>query len=372
MQKRGKIKHKSQAALEFLMTYGWVVMVVLVAIGALAYFGVLSPDLFVSSKCFLESGLGCADFKVDENSVTIVLRNGKGGDITVSNIQVKNCTGADIGFLGNGAEDTYIIDGCSHTPNEKFNGDINITYTTESGLRHKNVGNIVDNVEGGTSQSPTLLVDDFYRPDGSIIGNYWSETDDDPSAEAQILDNRLYFSSVDDSNQPLVSRILTKRTSGTITWTFTFNFERTGPEQYYEVFMQLGDSALMVDPSVSHNTGVAVNLKWGGDDPVRGGFDEEEGFGYTSGSTVTQVAVVSGSAGYNTGGDASITVTVDLDTNTFDLTITGAGLISGSGTATGVPFDNNVDIDTIRIYLDELNIQYFEDLEIGDILIVST
>lgn len=34
---------KSQAALEFLFTYGWAILVILVAIGALAYFGVLSP-----------------------------------------------------------------------------------------------------------------------------------------------------------------------------------------------------------------------------------------------------------------------------------------------------------------------------------------
>lgn len=34
---------KGQAAMEFLMTYGWAILVVLAAIGALAYFGVLSP-----------------------------------------------------------------------------------------------------------------------------------------------------------------------------------------------------------------------------------------------------------------------------------------------------------------------------------------
>jgi uncharacterized protein (UPF0333 family) len=37
---------KGQAAMEFLMTYGWAILVVLAAIGALAYFGVLSPDKF--------------------------------------------------------------------------------------------------------------------------------------------------------------------------------------------------------------------------------------------------------------------------------------------------------------------------------------
>lgn len=37
---------KGQAAMEFLMTYGWAILVVLIAIGALAYFGVLSPERF--------------------------------------------------------------------------------------------------------------------------------------------------------------------------------------------------------------------------------------------------------------------------------------------------------------------------------------
>jgi len=35
---------KSQAAMEFLMTYGWAILVVLVALGALAYLAVLSFD----------------------------------------------------------------------------------------------------------------------------------------------------------------------------------------------------------------------------------------------------------------------------------------------------------------------------------------
>ena len=39
---------KGQAAIEFLMTWGWAVLVVLIAIGALAYFGVLSPDKFTN------------------------------------------------------------------------------------------------------------------------------------------------------------------------------------------------------------------------------------------------------------------------------------------------------------------------------------
>ncbi len=35
---------KSQAALEFLITYGWAFLVILLMIGTLSYFGILSPS----------------------------------------------------------------------------------------------------------------------------------------------------------------------------------------------------------------------------------------------------------------------------------------------------------------------------------------
>ena len=54
---------KSQAALEFIMTYGWAILVVLVAIGALSYFGVLNPGRFLPSRCTLPAGIGCLDFE---------------------------------------------------------------------------------------------------------------------------------------------------------------------------------------------------------------------------------------------------------------------------------------------------------------------
>ena len=95
------VNKRGQAAMEFLMTYGWAIMVVLVAISALAYFGVLSPDKFLPNKCFLEAGIGCTDFKVQEDSVTLVLQNGKGEDITISEIVIGECIGSNLGYLKN-------------------------------------------------------------------------------------------------------------------------------------------------------------------------------------------------------------------------------------------------------------------------------
>jgi len=41
---------KGQAAMEFLMTYGWAILVVLLCIGALAYFGVLDPRKYIPEE----------------------------------------------------------------------------------------------------------------------------------------------------------------------------------------------------------------------------------------------------------------------------------------------------------------------------------
>ena len=44
-------ERKAQGALEFLMTYGWAFLVILIMIGALAYFGVLNPTRFLPDRC---------------------------------------------------------------------------------------------------------------------------------------------------------------------------------------------------------------------------------------------------------------------------------------------------------------------------------
>ena len=149
---------KSQAALEFIMTYGWAILVVLVAIGALAYFGVLSPDKFLPSKCTLQSGIACIDHKVQGIStltpngrVTVVLKNGLGFDLTNVIAKAGNCGESLPKIMPNGADAaTFTIDcGASNQIlGSKFNNQLNVTYTiTETGVDHNNVGQITSRVE---------------------------------------------------------------------------------------------------------------------------------------------------------------------------------------------------------------------------------
>ncbi len=42
------MNNKGQAAMEFLMTYGWAILAAIIAIGVLSYFGIFSPGNFIT------------------------------------------------------------------------------------------------------------------------------------------------------------------------------------------------------------------------------------------------------------------------------------------------------------------------------------
>jgi len=121
---------KGQAAMEFLMTYGWAILVVLAAIAALAYFGVLSPEKFLPQKCILVPGIVCQQHKVEPTKVTLVITQSLGRTITVTNINVNGCTSAYTQDMQTDQTHTFEVGGaCSNGPvKEKFKGDVTIDY----------------------------------------------------------------------------------------------------------------------------------------------------------------------------------------------------------------------------------------------------
>ncbi len=175
------VTKRGQAAMEFLMTYGWALLVVLVAIGALAFFGVLNPGQFLPASCNLFPGLGCTDFKIDDATphATLIIQNGLGDDLIFKNFVL----GGDNGLCGEAAVETEIFipassvtacgvgsyaagtcilgDGktakiamaCGTPPlaasvGSKFKSDVTITYLLgTSTLQHSKTGQIVTAIE---------------------------------------------------------------------------------------------------------------------------------------------------------------------------------------------------------------------------------
>jgi len=62
--------------------------VLLVGLGSLAYFGILSPTVQLPSKCIFAPGIDCIDFKITQNSVTLNLLNVRGEDIILTGLSL--------------------------------------------------------------------------------------------------------------------------------------------------------------------------------------------------------------------------------------------------------------------------------------------
>jgi hypothetical protein len=135
---------KAQAAMEFLMTYGWAILVVLVAIAALAYFGVLNPGRFLPESCTIGAGVACQDFRVSGPNATIVVRNGMGSGITAV---VLSLDGAPCNTALDMADGESVQFNCTNitpavTTATKYKGTITFAYTQEGGLAHTKAGTL--------------------------------------------------------------------------------------------------------------------------------------------------------------------------------------------------------------------------------------
>ena len=79
---------RAQAALEFLTTYGWAFLVILIMIGTLAYFGILSPSKVLPNRCTFGAEFQCEDYQISASADTFKLRlkNGAGEAVSISAI----------------------------------------------------------------------------------------------------------------------------------------------------------------------------------------------------------------------------------------------------------------------------------------------
>jgi len=133
------MQNKAQAALEFLMTYGWAILAAVIAIAVLAYFGVFSPSRYVPETCVLSAPLGCDDDQTLVNAgdagvanVKLFITNGGGDTYTITSIGIENCNenvtsiGTDI---TSGATESYTIT-CDEAigAGDKFRGPITVSY----------------------------------------------------------------------------------------------------------------------------------------------------------------------------------------------------------------------------------------------------
>jgi hypothetical protein len=144
---------KGQAAMEFLMTYGWAILVVIAAIAALAFFGVLDPARLLPERCTGTGDVPCdGKAAITTDMVVIPLRNNIGGSMIITTITTDlgletSCAGGTFVAMGSDATEFPITDPipliqnnnnfriifreCGLTSGEKFDEEITFTYTDQ-------------------------------------------------------------------------------------------------------------------------------------------------------------------------------------------------------------------------------------------------
>jgi len=123
--------NKGQAALEFLMTYGWAILSAIIIIGALGTYFYFnqggSSSIFVNAPFYGVATSGSV------GTINLEIEN-KGGE-SLSSVYVNitgtgtGCTQNTTGFVGSATGAQVVVVGCAGaTSGSTFKGDIEITY----------------------------------------------------------------------------------------------------------------------------------------------------------------------------------------------------------------------------------------------------
>ncbi len=127
---------RGQSALEYLMTYGWALIVIAIVIGILF---VVFTGATSAMTCTVQSGnIVVADFSVTANDADFVIQNGEGRQITLTTVAGQgfgstNPTYSNTSTVKSGGTTTL-----NNTATLDISGDVDanvaITYTVSGGL----------------------------------------------------------------------------------------------------------------------------------------------------------------------------------------------------------------------------------------------
>ena len=82
------MKMKAQAAMEYLMTYGWAILIVIIVAAALWALGVFNPSTWTQASATGFSGfqIPSGGWQVSSSQVVVLLKNSAGANINVTGI----------------------------------------------------------------------------------------------------------------------------------------------------------------------------------------------------------------------------------------------------------------------------------------------
>lgn len=149
-------RKKGQAGLDFLMTYGWALLIIVLIIAALFALGVFDVGSFVGSRASGFTEIGVVGWNLADNGdFTIMLENHAGKSVTIDEINATYKT-ESIGYstpidLGNGMRTGTLSVGTFTSPDaagSPFTITVGVAYTdSETGFEYSDSGTVTGTVE---------------------------------------------------------------------------------------------------------------------------------------------------------------------------------------------------------------------------------
>lgn len=147
---------KGQAGLDFLMTYGWALLIIVLIIAALFALGVFDIGSFIGSRAsgFTEVSV-VAWSLADDGTFTALFENHAGKSITINSVNATYKT-ESIGYstpvtLGNGKRSGTITLGTFSSPDStgsSYTVSIDIAYTdSETGFAYSDSGTVTGTIQ---------------------------------------------------------------------------------------------------------------------------------------------------------------------------------------------------------------------------------
>ncbi|MCL5017641.1 MAG: LamG domain-containing protein [Candidatus Parvarchaeota archaeon] len=131
------LNHKSQSALEYMMTYGWAILVIVIVAGVLYSLGIFSPSSSLSTTITGFSGLavtqvGCVN-SVNNQILELYVTNAVGYPVNITKINTTGNNGIDASqnissILGDGDSAVFYVNGACNK-SSSYAGSATITYT---------------------------------------------------------------------------------------------------------------------------------------------------------------------------------------------------------------------------------------------------
>ncbi|MBU2633893.1 MAG: right-handed parallel beta-helix repeat-containing protein [Nanoarchaeota archaeon] len=185
---RDRFRKKAQSAMEYLLTYGWAILVVLIVMTGLFYFGVFETKTV--NNCFIESPFVCKDIIFKEGYVGVYVGSIDVKSATVNNIFINgedcvNFYNGEIwvdGALGNDISDSSLnllwvkckINQNNLVVGSRASVEFDIEYTKKDGLVHNVGGRGSGVVEGGDSITGNVITGNIYYVNESGCDNSYN------------------------------------------------------------------------------------------------------------------------------------------------------------------------------------------------------